>query len=290
MSDAGGPIGLIAGSGRLPMLVAQGIRRAGDRLVVVGIRGQADPALKGLAESFHWAGIVRVGRWIRLLRRGGVRRAVMVGGVRKAAMYSPLRLLRYVPDVRTLRMWYRKCRHDHRDGVLLLAVTDELASEGIEIMSSVEYCQEHLADEGLMTRTPVPRGAAKDAQFGFEIARRSAELDIGQAVAVKEGDIIAVEAMEGTEEMIRRAGQLCRQGGWTLVKVARPNQDMRFDVPTVGPDTIRQLKAARAGCLVLEAGRTLVLDKPETLDLADDMGIAVLGVRRKTGNANDRED
>lgn len=273
------PLGLIAGTGRLPVLIAGGVRRSGRRLVVVGIRGQADPALRDLADVFGWAGITRLGRWIRLLRRNGVRRAVLAGGVRKANMYSPLRLLRYWPDLRTARLWYGKLRHDKRDNAVLLAVADELAKEGIELMSSVEYCAEHLADEGLMTKTPPSKSAQADADFGFKIARRSAELDVGQSVAVKERDIIAVEAMEGTDEMIARAGRLCKTGGWTLVKVARPNQDMRFDVPTVGPETIQTLKTARAACLVLEAGKTIILDKPDTLALADRLAIAVVGKR-----------
>ena len=279
MSTTAEPMGLIAGNGRLPILIADGIRRTGRRLVVVGIRGQADPGLRDLADTFAWAGITRLGRWIRLLRRNGVRQAVLAGGVRKANMYSPLRLLRYLPDLRTARLWYGKLRHDKRDNAVLLALADELAAEGIELMSSVEYCAEHLADEGLMTKTSLPRGVEADAAFGFDIARRSAELDVGQSVAVKERDIIAVEAMEGTDEMIARAGRLCKTGGWTLVKVARPDQDMRFDVPTVGAETLRALKSARAACLVLEAGRTIVLDKPETLALADNLGIAVVGKR-----------
>jgi len=271
------PIGVIAGNGRVPILVARGIRQAGSPLVVVGLRGLADPALRGMADHFVWAGVVRVGRWIRLLHRRGVSRAVMVGGVRKSDMYVPFRLLRYIPDLRTLRLWYRTTRKDHRDSTILTAVADELASEGIELMSSVEYCQEHLADEGLMTRTRVPSSAAGDVEFGFLIARRSAELDIGQSVAVKESEIIAVEAIEGTDRMITRAGELCRTGGWTFVKVARPDQDMRFDVPTIGPDTIRNLRAAGAACVVLQAGRSLIVDKPDTLRLADELGIAVLG-------------
>ncbi|MFW6133812.1 MAG: LpxI family protein, partial [Planctomycetota bacterium] len=140
-------------------------------------------------------------------------------------------------------------------------------------------CEEHLADEGLMTQTPIPRGAEQDVEFGWRIARASAGLDIGQSIAVKECDIVAVEAMEGTDAMIRRAGRVCRVGGWTLVKVARPKQDMRFDVPTVGPGTLRNLKNAKCACLVLEAGRTLIVDKPATLDLADRLKIAVVGKR-----------
>ena len=271
------PIGLIAGNGRLPILVAEGIRRAGKSLVVAGIRGQADPELKAMADQFGWVGLVRLGQWVRLLRRHRVKRAVLVGGVTKAEMYTRFRLLRYIPDIRTMKLWYRTLRHDHRDTAILLTLARELASEGIELMSSVEFCQEHLADEGPMTRTPVPAKAVDDVEFGFRIARRSADMDIGQSLAVKEGSIIAIEAIEGTDRMIARAGQLCHTGGWTLVKVARSRQDMRFDVPTVGRDTIRHLLDAGAVALVLEAGKTLILDKPDTLKLADELGIAVLG-------------
>jgi len=279
VSETAEPLGLIAGAGRLPVLIAQGVRRTARPLLGVGLRGQADSSLRELADEFAWAGLTRIGRWIGLLRRHQVREAILAGGVRKAEMYSPLRLLRYLPDLRTARLWYRRLRHDRRDNAVLSAVADELAREGIRLMSSVEYCREHLASEGLMTKRPVPRSAEADVEFGFRIARRSADLDIGQSLAVKEGDIIAVEAMEGTDEMIERAGRLCRSGGWTLVKVARPDQDMRFDVPTVGPDTMKRLHAAGCVCLVLEVGRTIILDKPDALASADRYGIAVLGKR-----------
>ncbi len=283
MSPTAPTLGLIAGAGRLPLLIARGARRAGRPLAVVALRGLADPALAELADAFAWAGVARPGRWIRHLRRHGAGQAVLAGSVRKADMYSRWRWLRFWPDLRAVRIWYVRLRHDRRDNAVLRAAADELAREGIELMSSVEYCREHLASEGLMTRTAVPKGCAGDVEFGFQLARHSAALDIGQALAVKERDIIAVEAMEGTDEMIQRAGRLCSSGAWTLVKVARPDQDMRFDVPTVGPGTIEKLHAAGGGCLVLEADRTLILDKPETLALADRCGIAVLG--RRAGGA-----
>ncbi len=280
MNDSSQPVGLIAGHGRLPLLIAEGIRRSGRRLAVVALRGQADPALRELADSFRWVGVTRLGSWVRRLRRQGARQAVMAGSVRKADMYSPLRLLRFLPDLRTIKLWYRTLRHDKRDNAVLLAVADELAGEGIELMSSTEFCSEHLAGDGLMTRTPVGKSVQADAEFGFRIACASADLDVGQAIAVKERDVIAVEAMEGTDAMIARAGGLCRHGGWTLVKVARARQDMRFDVPTVGPETIERLGSAGGVCLVLEADKTLLVDKPEALALADRLGIAVLGMKR----------
>lgn len=271
------PVGLIAGWGRPPFLVAQGMRAAGRKVVIVGLRGCASVRLQHLADDFSWVGLTRIDGWIRAFQRAGVQEAVMIGGVKKREIYSALRVLRYIPDIRTARMWYVRLRKDKRDNRLLLAVADELRTEGIELVSSVKYFKEHLADEGLMTRTPVPRPAEADVEFGWRIARASAELDIGQSLAVKERDIIAVEAIEGTDAMIRRAGRLCRVGGWTLVKVARPKQDMRVDVPTIGPSTIRNLRDARCGCVVLEAGRTVIVDKPATLALADRLGVAILG-------------
>jgi DUF1009 family protein len=272
-----GPIGLIAGMGDLPGLVVDGMRAEGRKVVVLGLRGFADDSLKDRADVFKWISLTRLSGWIRKFRREGVSQAVMIGGVRKRAMYSPVRLIQNIPDLRTIRIWYGRVRHDKRDNAVLLAVADELARNGIELMSSVEYCKDHLASEGVMTKTS-PKGPCQgDIEFGWHIARASAELDIGQSIAVKERDIIAVEAIEGTDAMIRRAGRLCRVGGWTMVKVARPAQDMRFDVPTVGPETLRNLKDAKCCCLVVEAGRTLIADKPHTLALADELGIAVIG-------------
>ncbi|NQU76199.1 MAG: LpxI family protein [Planctomycetes bacterium] len=270
-------IGLLAGAGRLPFMVAEGVKRAGRQLVVVGFRGSVDMALEGLAERFSLVGVTRWSTVIRLLHRWGVRRAVMVGCVAKDNMYSPVRLLQFLPDLRTAKLWYLRLRKDKRDLQVLNAVADELAGEGIELISSVEYCREHLACLGQMTKTAPSAQALADVEFGWRIARQSAVLDIGQALAVKERDIIAVEAMEGTDRMIERAGELCRQGGWTLVKVARPNQDLRFDVPTVGPSTIRRLRQCGGTCLAVEAARTIIVDKPETLALADKLRIPVLG-------------
>lgn len=280
------PIGLIAGHGRLPFLVAHGVRQAGRPLVVAGLEGLCSPRLGDLADAFNWVGICRVGEWIRRLRKEGVHQAIMVGAVRKREMYTRFRLLRYIPDLRTMKLWYIRLRKDRRDNAVLCVVADELASCGVELISSVHYCKEHLAHEGVMTHRGPAGLAVGDADFGWRIARASARLDIGQALAVKERDIIAVEAMEGTDAMIRRAGRLCRTGGWTLIKVARPNQDMRFDVPTIGPRTIRNLRDAGCSCLVVEAGKTLIVDKSVTLELADRLGIAVIG---KTPEASPAE-
>ena len=277
MAGSADTVGLIAGFGRGPFMVAEGMRRAGRRPIVVGLSGWASPRLKDLADTFIWSGPTRLGRWISFFQANGVKEVVMIGGVRKKEIYSPLRLVRYIPDIRTVRIWYHRIRKDRRDNAILLAVADELRNEGIELISCVKYCKDQLADEGLMTKRSVPRSCEEDVEFGWQIARASADLDIGQAIAVKEGDIVAVEAMEGTDAMIRRAGRVCRVGSWTLVKVARPKQDMRFDVPTIGPSTIRHLADAGCACLVVEAGKTIIVDKAATLSLADRLKIAVVG-------------
>lgn len=277
MSDSDPPVGVLAGNGRMPFFVVDGIHAAGRRVAMVGLRGIASPRLIDRADEFTWSGVTRMGRWIRFFKKNGVREVVFIGGVRKREMYSRFRVLRYFPDLRTVLLWYFTLRKDKRDNAVLLATAAEFAGEGIELVSSVKYCPEQLAEEGVMTRTAIPRGALQDVEFGWRIARASAELDIGQSLAVKEGDIIAVEAIEGTDAMIARAGQLCRVGGWTLIKVARPDQDMRFDVPTIGPHTLKNLKEAGCRCLVVEAERTIITDKPTTLALADKLGIAVVG-------------
>ncbi|MFP4356006.1 MAG: LpxI family protein [Phycisphaerae bacterium] len=277
LPDKPRPVGLIAGWGRTPFLVAEGIRQSGRPVIIAALRGHASPRLKDQADAFSWVGLTRMGSWISMFHKHQVSEAIMIGAVKKRDMYARWRYLRFLPDLRTFLLYFLKARKDKRDNAMLLAAADELRSEGIELVSCVKYSEQHLATEGLMNSVTPPNSVYSDVDFGWRIARASADLDIGQSIAVKECDIIAVEAMEGTDAMIRRAGRVCRNGGWTMVKVARPKQDMRFDVPTVGPSTLRNLKDAKCLCLVLEAGRTFIVDKPATLALADKLGIAVIG-------------
>ena len=203
----------------------------------------------------------------------------MAGRVRKADMFAGprwLQWLQYLPDLTSIRVWYVHAR-DKRNDTLLGAVADELARRGMTLIDSTRYCPEALAAEGVLTPFDPPRRAVEDADFAWPLARQIAALDIGQSVAVKEREIIAVEAIEGTDKLIERAGALCPQGGWTLVKLAKPDQDMRFDVPTVGPQTIEKLAAARAVSLVIEAGKTLVLERERVLELAAKYRIAIVG-------------
>lgn len=278
------PLGLIAGEGEFPKLVVAGAKRAGLRVVVVGLRDCCPDDVRTAADVYHEAGIARLGRWIRLLRREGVTQAIMAGRVKKTRMLDLPRwrqFLAYLPDWTSIKVWYFSAK-DRRNDNLLRAVADEMHAKGIDLIDSTAYCQDAMAPEGVLTGAPSAAVIA-DIDLGWRIAKEMGRLDVGQSVAVKDKDVIAVEAIEGTDAMIERAGSLCKHGGWTLVKTAKPNQDMRFDVPTVGPGTIKRLHAAKAAALVVEAGKTLLLQKDEMLSLANTLGITIVG--RKDSDA-----
>ena len=267
-------MGIIAGSGQFPFLVAEGAKAAGRRVSIIGLRGFADPGLARHADDFHWAGLARPGRWKRLLKKHGARDVILAGAVRKTDMYGRFRMLRYLPDLTALIIWFIRLT-DKRNDAVLAAVADELARHGIIMQECTQFTQEHMAPVGVLTRTRPTESQQRDADFGWKIAKEMGRLDIGQSVAVKETEVIAVEAIEGTDRMIERAGLLCPRGGWTLIKVAKPSQDMRFDVPTVGPDTISNLVRYGAKMLVIEAGKTVLLDREVTVAAADKAGIAI---------------
>lgn len=271
------PLGLIAGSGQFPLLVLQGAKTAGLRVVVVGLRGCYDAAVRNAADVFHEAGIARLGQWIRIFRREKVLHAIMAGQVRKAQMLALPRWrqwLAYLPDWTSIKVWYWAAA-DRRNDTLLRAVADEMSRKGVELIDSTTYTQGSMAPAGSLTSFKLSAAQEADAALGWRVAQEMGRLDVGQSVAVKDRDVLAVEAIEGTDAMIYRAGGLCLKGGWVLVKIAKPNQDMRFDVPTVGPDTIRRLAEAGASALVVEAGKTLMIDRAELVALAEKHRIAV---------------
>lgn len=274
--------GLIAGQTQLPVLVAQGMRAAGKRVVCVGLRHQYVPELPEFCDEFHEAGMLQLGRWIRMLRRAGAQEATMVGRVSKARIHDPwlvLRALRDLPDWRTANLWYRRLRHDRRTSAVLAALAEELDRSGIPLIDSTRYIPDHLAVEGTMGRVAPSARIQADVEFGWPILERICELDVGQAITVRGGDVVAVEAVEGTDAMIERTGTLCRAPGWVLLKTARAGHDMRSDVPTVGVRTIENLARAGAGCLALGVGRVIMVDRPAVLEAADRAGIAIVGVR-----------
>jgi DUF1009 family protein len=273
------PVGLLAGSGRFPLTFAQKARALGLPVVCVGLRGEASPELAGHVHRFFWSGPARMGRMIRLFKREGVRRLVMAGKVGKAnLLHQPWRILALLPDRRTIWWWYFRRRRDNRDDTLLLGLIEEFAREGLVFDSALNLCPELLVSPGVLTRRqPTPREEA-DIAFGWEMAKEMGRLDVGQSVAVKERAVLAVEAIEGTDRAILRAGELCRAGGFVVVKVAKPQQDMRFDVPTVGTATVETLHRAGGRVLAIEAGKTIVLDQNDTIALADRYGLTIVAL------------
>jgi DUF1009 family protein len=271
------PVGLLAGWGRFPFAFVEKARAVGLPVVCVGIRGEASPELAKLVRRFHWCGAARMGRMIRLFQRGGVERVVMAGKVHKAdLLHRPWKALTLLPDWRTVRFWYLRSRRDNKDDTLLLGLIAEFAKDGLCFESALDLCPELLVRAGTLTRrAPTPREEA-DIAFGWALAREMGRLDVGQSVAVKEKSVLAVEAVEGTDRAIARAGELCRSGGFVVVKVAKPHQDMRFDVPTVGTSTVEALRRAGGRVLAVEAGKTILLDEAETVALADRYGLTIV--------------
>jgi UDP-2,3-diacylglucosamine hydrolase len=272
------PIGLLAGSGRFPILFAQAAHRQGLRVACVAIKYEAAEELRGLCDSFQIVGIAKLGGMIRAFRRQGVERIVMAGKVTKNVMYTPWRVLQLCPDLRMIQWWYRGDRVDNRDDSLLLSIIGEFERDGMTFASALDFCPELLVKDGTLTRRSPSPAEQNDIEFGWKLAKEMGRLDVGQSVAVKERAALAVEAIEGTDRCIERAGQLCRAGGWVLVKVAKPQQDMRFDVPTIGVTTIENLHKARARVLAIEAGRTILLDQPEVIALADRYGLSIVAM------------
>ena len=272
------PIGLIAAAGRFPLYFAEKAHAAGLPLVIVGLRGLADPALARFAWRFHWSGPAQLGKMIRLFSRDGARRLVMAGKVYKAElMYRPWKVLAFAPDWRGFRAWFLSRRSDNRDHSVLLDVIDEFARDGLTFASALDLCPELLVKPGVLTRRRPSAAEYADIAFGWDLAKKISQLDVGQSIAVKDKNVLAVEAIEGTDRAILRAGEYAR-GGFTLVKVAKQGHDMRFDVPTVGETTIETMAKAGGRVLALEADKTILLDEDRTVALADRLGISIVAL------------
>ncbi|PYS46118.1 MAG: DUF1009 domain-containing protein [Acidobacteria bacterium] len=262
--------GLIAGNGRFPFLVLEGARRAGVSLSVAAIREETDPEIERVAERVEWVGIGQLGKMIRFFKREGVGRAIMAGQVKHVQIFSGA-----MPDMRMLRMLMRLPRRN--TDALIGAIAAELASEGIELIDSTYFLQDHLPQVGTLTRREPNKREHGDIEYGLEVAREIARLNLGQTIVVRSRACVAIEAMEGTDVTVRRAGQLAR-GRLTVVKIAKPDQDMRFDVPVVGVPTIETMIEAGATCLCITAGKTLIFDREAMIRLANEKNIAVAAV------------
>ncbi|MFW6189839.1 MAG: LpxI family protein [Planctomycetota bacterium] len=272
--DDAPPVGLLCGGGDLPLTVADALSARGRRVVAVAIRGEADDAVERYADRVHWTGIARLGKWIKIFHRAGVKDMLMVGSIRKRRMFEGISSL--VPDLRSMKLFYGQVtsREDH---TILGAVAEEFEAEGIRVRSVVDFCPELLTEPGPLTEREPTEQQWRDIAFAWPQVKRIAGMQIGQCIVVKDLAVTAVEAIEGTDEALRRGGRLAG-GGAVAVKVAREGHDPRFDIPCTGPHTVETLREAGVAVLALEAGQTIVLDPERVTDAADRAQLCIVAV------------
>ena len=261
--------GLIAGNGQFPFLVLEGARKRGASMAVVAIKEETDKNIDDAGDDVAWVGIGQLGKMIAHFKRHGVTKAIMAGQVKHVQIFSGS-----LPDVRMLKMLWNLPRRN--TDALIGGVADELAKEGIELIDSTFFLQDHLASKGVMTKRKPTDFEHSNIEYGLHIAGEIARLDLGQTIVVRASACVAIEAMEGTDATIRRAGELAN-GKLTVVKTAKPEQDMRFDVPVVGVPTIETMAAAGATCLSVTAGKTLIFDRAAFIELANKNNICIIG-------------
>ncbi len=262
-------IGIIAGSGLLPILTAREARRRGLAVVTAAIEGEATREMEGLSDSLQWVNVGKLGGLLEFFKRECVREAVFAGKIEKGRLLAG----RVRPDWEMIKVVARLVnREDH---ALLESIAKRIQQAGVRLLEQQAFLPPACSRRGVWTRSKPSKAERKDISYGLRIARESARLDIGQTVVVKNTSVVAVESIEGTDETIRRAGRLAGSGA-VVVKVARPHQDFRFDVPAVGLETVRSCAEARARVLVFEHGRTLVLEPEKLIELADKHRLCVV--------------
>lgn len=267
-------VGIIAGNGRFPILSLQEARKQGYRVVVCGIEKEADPSLEKLADAFLWVKVGQLRKLRKFFLKENASQAIMAGKIEKVRLFQE----NVRPDFDMIKV-LAKIR-DFKDDSLLGAIASYLKEEGIDLLDSTLFNRSCMPGEGLLGKHKPSREALEDVAFGFRMAKAVAGLDIGQTVIVKKKAVLAVEAIEGTDMAIRRAAELGREHA-VVVKVAKPNQDMRFDVPAVGLRTLDELVKAKAAAFAFEAGKTLFIDQHEVVKKADQHKIALLGFSEK---------
>lgn len=264
-------IGLIAGNRKFPFVFAEAARKKGYEVVAVGIKGDTLRSLRRFVDKMYWIELSGLGEMFKIFKSEGVKQVIMAGQI------SPWRLFsREVSRSRELKELLAAVK-DKRADTIFGAIADKLKDEGLELVSSISLIEDQLPGKGVLTKSEPDSGVWEDVSFGLRLAKDAAALDIGQTVAVKSKAIVAVEALEGTDNLIRRAGKIAR-GGITIVKVSKPKQDLRFDVPVVGLGTIKSLVKAGAKCLAIEADKTLFIDREESVRLAERKGLTVIAV------------
>jgi DUF1009 family protein len=284
------PIGLVAGWGRYPIVVAEALAAQGRPIVGLGVKDHADPALVSLCDEFRWVGLAKLGAAIRFFRRHGVADATMAGKIHKVKMFQPWAIVKHLPDWQALKTFWPHFighRADRKDDTLLGTLVDKFAQHGIDFRPATDFAPELLVKYGHLTSRAPTAAQRADIEFGWTLAKEMGRLDIGQSVAIKNRAVLAVEAIEGTDECIRRAGTLCAAGGFTVVKVAKPQQDMRFDVPTIGLGTLETMVAAGATVLAVEADKTILLDEPQVIEFANRHRLTVVAYDARSAAAED---
>ena len=263
-------IGLIAGNGRFPYLFARAAKVKGFKVIAFAFRGETDPILSESVDAIHWLGLSELGGLFRALKREGIKKAVMAGQIRPSLLFSNLKMDKELQGLLSQA-------RDKRADTLLGAIAKRLKDEDIELINSVGLLSDMLPGRGVLTRTEPSEKEQKDIDFAKLLARELGRLDIGQTVVVKEGAILAIEAIEGTDEAIRRGAKL-GGSGVVVVKMSKPQQDLRFDVPVVGRRTVEVLVEARARVLAIEAEETLLIDEAECKRIADTHGVCIVAV------------
>ncbi len=263
-------IAIISGKGELPSLLAREAGRLGYYVVVIALDPIAGP-MNGCADEVKRVNVGRLGEIIKTLKASGVQEAIMAGKVSKSLIYQG----RIIPDMRAVKLLFTL--KDRKDDTILQAITDEIESEGIRMLKTTDFASELLMPAGILTRRRTTPEEDKDIAFGLDVAKEIGRVDIGQTVVVKGRAVMAVEAIEGTDEAIRRGGRLAGDGA-VVVKVSKPRQDMRYDVPVVGLDTLRAMIEVRASVLAVEKGMALIIQRQEMISTANDAGISIIGV------------
>lgn len=263
-----GPLGIVAGGGQFPLLCAKAARNLGRRVFAVAHHGETDERLGGEVDGITWIHLGQLGKLIKALKGAGVRETVFAGSIGKKRIFQDIR-----PDIRGIALWGRL--RGRLDDEILRAVARELETDGIKVIPSTVFLQELLAPPGVLTRKSPTHAQEKDISFGWGLAKAVGHLDIGQCLVVKDRTVLAVEAIEGTDQAIARAGELGGPGA-VVIKISKPRQDLRFDLPTVGHATIEGMARIRAAVLAIEAGKTLFFDRDEAVALADSKGIAIV--------------
>jgi len=267
----GEKIGLIAGNGQFPILFAKSAKENGYKVIAVAHIGETEPILKDYVEQIEWIKVGQLGKLIKIFKKAGIKKLVLAGGISKRRLFTEI-----FPDLKALSLLAR-LRHKHDDAALR-AVAEELEKEGFIVCPSTLFVPSLLAKEGCLTKKKPTKEEKKDIEFGWKMAKAIGELDIGQCVVVKRQVVVAVEAIEGTDETIKRGGKLAKEGA-VVVKVSKPHQDLRFDVPAVGKKTIETMASVKARVLAIEAEKTLIFDKEEMISTANKAGISIVSLR-----------